>query len=102
MIVKITDYSLENAKPQDKVSLNTGKNCVVRNLAISGISRQKITVKLSNDGVIWAKMTNEDGSDFFIEADDSFPFYSNDTYLQLESDVDATGIIATIGLKRGA
>lgn len=31
MIVKIIDYSLENAKPQDKVSLNTGKNCVATN-----------------------------------------------------------------------
>lgn len=100
MIVKITDFNLIDPKPMDKVALNTSE-AWLGTLHISGINGQTLKMKTSNDGVNWDYVTNNDDSIFEITEDISIPLFSNETYLSLESDIDATGIVATIGLKRG-
>lgn len=100
MIVKIKDYNIKNSDFENKIALNTGVHNL-NNLHITGINGQTIKMKTSNDGVNWDYVTNEDDSIFEIKKDISIPLFSNNVYLSLESDIDATGIVATIGLKRG-
>lgn len=100
-IVKIIDYDLMLAKPADMVALNTGKNCSSRLLNISGINGQTLKMKVSNDGKNWSYVQNEEGNgDYEITEDTSIPLISNECLLQLESNSDASGITASIGLKR--
>lgn len=98
-IVQIIDFN-KGTVAEDKIPLNRG-NGSLQLPHISGISGQTLKMKTSNDGVNWSYVKNEAGdADLEIVADDSFPLYMMDTYLALESNADATGIVASVGLKK--
>lgn len=100
-VVKIMDYSLNEAKLSETVALNTGNAAISRVLTIKGINGQTLKMKISNDGENWSYVQDEEGNgDYEITEDSAIPLLAFDCLLQLESDSDASGIIASIGIKR--